>query len=239
MICTIAVPPQLKSPVDIKEIHFISDEELESFLSRYSLDTSFRPISVIIEPTVDVASYHTRVLETALQHETNLAVLTSTGQIELYRVQEQKRAGREYPGVGVGIVIYNDLGQVLLTLRSGTTNNRSGVWDLPGGTVEVQDSLEETVRTEAEQETGLIVEPLGCIAVTEDLVEGQHWYSFAFVAKVVGGTLDPTKEKYKFDALKYFNLTELPANTAVLTRTVLTTYQQRGHNYLPLTKVEE
>ncbi len=64
----------------------------------------------------------------------------------------------EAPLVGVGAVIVSE-GRVLLVQRG--TEPLRGHWSIPGGLVEVGESLNAAVIREAREETGLIVEAGG------------------------------------------------------------------------------
>lgn len=66
------------------------------------------------------------------------------------------------PSVGVGGVVVRD-GSVLL-IRRGKEPLR-GRWVVPGGTVELGETLEEAIVREMEEETGLLVEPLEVLTV--------------------------------------------------------------------------
>ena len=66
------------------------------------------------------------------------------------------------PVVGVGGVVVRD-GRALLVRRGKPP--LYGRWTVPGGTVELGETLEEAVVREMEEETGLRVEPLEVLAV--------------------------------------------------------------------------
>ena len=66
------------------------------------------------------------------------------------------------PSVGVGGVVVRD-GSVLL-IRRGKEPLR-GRWVVPGGTVELGETLEGALVREMEEETGLVVEPLEILTV--------------------------------------------------------------------------
>ena len=66
------------------------------------------------------------------------------------------------PVVGVGGVVVRD-GKVLLIRRG--KEPLYGRWVVPGGTVELGESLEEALVREMEEETGLHVEPLEVLTV--------------------------------------------------------------------------
>jgi 8-oxo-dGTP diphosphatase len=66
-----------------------------------------------------------------------------------------KRSYPEHPIIGVGAVIVNG-GQVLLVRRA--TEPLKGDWSVPGGMLELGEKLQDGVRREALEETGLVVE---------------------------------------------------------------------------------
>ena len=117
-------------------------------------------------------------------------------------------AGRKYPPrpvVGVGAIILRR-GRVLLVQR-GRAPGR-GLWSLPGGAVEPGERLEDAVRREVREETGLEV-------VVERLVgvygkPGRNELVFAFQCRITGGALQPTDES---DETRYFAVDAMPPNT--------------------------
>jgi len=66
------------------------------------------------------------------------------------------------PCVGVGAVLIHE-GRVLL-IRRGKEPLR-GRWVVPGGTVELGETLEQALVREIQEETGLVVRPLEVVAV--------------------------------------------------------------------------
>ena len=133
----------------------------------------------------------------------------------------------EKVGVGVGALILNENGEVLLTLRNSGANNRAGLWDLPGGTVEFGNKLEETIVREVEEETGLKVAPYYCLSVYQDFVNGQHWVSFAYNVRIVGGELQ-NKEPHKFSDVRYWNINRLPNNISKISLKIINKYKAGG-----------
>ena len=105
---------------------------------------------------------------------------------------------REYPEapiVGVGAVVV-EAGRVLLVQRG--REPMRGKWTLPGGALEVGESLHEGVVREVEEETGLRVEPVELVElldriVREDTAEGDriryHYVIADYLCRVQGGTL--------------------------------------------------
>jgi 8-oxo-dGTP diphosphatase len=92
----------------------------------------------------------------------------------------KRRPEVTHPSVGVGGVLIHE-GRVLL-IRRGKEPLR-GRWVVPGGTVEVGESLEEALVREMEEETGLRVEPLDLITVFDRIQreDGRVLYHYVIV----------------------------------------------------------
>jgi 8-oxo-dGTP diphosphatase len=88
--------------------------------------------------------------------------------------------GPSQPSVGVGAVVIRD-GRVLL-IRRGKEPLR-GRWLVPGGTVELGETLEEAVVREIREETALEVSPLEVLTVFDriDRQEGRVLYHYVIV----------------------------------------------------------
>jgi 8-oxo-dGTP diphosphatase len=105
-------------------------------------------------------------------------------------------SGREYPEapiVGVGAVIVD--GNRVLLVRRGQEPMK-GEWSIPGGALELGETLEAAVRREVVEETGLSVEPQAMIEVLDKIVveDGRvryHYVLIDFLCHVAGGSLKP------------------------------------------------
>ncbi len=102
---------------------------------------------------------------------------------------------REYPRfplVGVGALITRD-DRVVLVRRG--TQPAKGEWSIPGGLVNVGETLKDAVVREALEETGLEVEPVELLELVERIFHDddgrvQYHYVIAdFVCKVRGGNI--------------------------------------------------
>ena len=97
-------------------------------------------------------------------------------------------AGPETPKLMVDVVIPSERGIVLIR-RGGEPF--VGQWALPGGFVEVGETVETAAAREAAEETALAVELAGLVGIYSDPGRDPrgHNVSVAFLARVLGGEL--------------------------------------------------
>ena len=62
------------------------------------------------------------------------------------------KRGKDYIGVGVGIVVFNDEGKLLITKRGQACANDRGKWEIPGGGVEHGELRSDAVKREIKEE---------------------------------------------------------------------------------------
>jgi 8-oxo-dGTP diphosphatase len=103
---------------------------------------------------------------------------------------------REYPAapiVGVGAVVID--GTKVLLVRRGHEPLK-GQWSLPGGALELGETLQQGVVREVLEETGLIVVPDGIVEVLDRIVLDEasgrvrhHYVLIDFLCRVTGGSL--------------------------------------------------
>ncbi len=104
--------------------------------------------------------------------------------------------------IGVGAVITNERGEVLLCRRTDYD-----LWNLPGGGMEPGEAPWEAAVRETLEEVGVEVEVTGLVGLyfkadTDELY-------LAFRCRIVGGELRTTDEA---DAIEYFTPDDLPEN---------------------------
>lgn len=102
-----------------------------------------------------------------------------------------------YPLLGVGALIFD--GDAILLIERGQEPLK-GHWTLPGGLVEAGELLEDAVRREIIEETGLQVEPLSVVEIFERILrdgEGKPEYHYVIVdylCSLTGGTLSAASD---------------------------------------------
>ena len=96
-------------------------------------------------------------------------------------------SGPETPKIMVDVVVPSEEGRILLIRRG--SDPYEGYWALPGGFVEVGETLEEAAVREAEEETGLKVEVVRLVGVYSDPDRDPrgHNVSVTYLARVREG----------------------------------------------------
>ena len=109
-------------------------------------------------------------------------------------------AGPETPKLMVDVVIPSEAGVVLVRRGSGPFE---GQWALPGGFVEVGETVKEAAVREAAEETGLAVEVSRLIGVYSDPDRDPrgHNVSVAFLARVLSGQMKASSDASEVDVL--------------------------------------
>lgn len=128
---------------------------------------------------------------------------------------------REYPAqpiVGVGAVIVQD-GKLVL-IRRGVEPDK-GRWSIPGGGVELGETVGDAAVREAKEECGLDIELLEDrpMDALDKMVPGEkgrlkyHYVLLQFLARPKGGTLKPTSDATEarwvpLEEVERYNLTD-------------------------------
>lgn len=89
--------------------------------------------------------------------------------------------------VSVAAVVVNDEGKVLVIKRRDT-----GAWQIPGGVLELDETVEDGLRREVREETGLDIEPVRLTGVYKNMKLGV--VALVFLARPVDGIPMPTDE---------------------------------------------
>ncbi len=91
------------------------------------------------------------------------------------------------PIVAVGAFVFDREGRVLLVERGKPPG--VGLWTVPGGRLEPNETLAQAVAREVREETGLVVEVGALACVVERMGDDFHFVILDYLARVIGGTL--------------------------------------------------
>ena len=114
------------------------------------------------------------------------------------------------PKIAVNAVVFNEKREVLLAKR---TDN--GLWCIPGGHVDLGETLAQACERELFEETGLkaeVVKLIGIYSATQGslhIAQGPEWHTVrvSFLCKVTGGQIKPSEETSE---IRYFDVGQLP-----------------------------
>jgi 8-oxo-dGTP diphosphatase len=117
--------------------------------------------------------------------------------------------GKDVIGVGMGALIFNQDGKLLLTKRGPQAKNERGKWEIPGGSLEFGETLEQGLKREIREELGIEIQVGEMLQLCDHIIpeEGQHWVSPTYICQIVSGV--PTiMEPEKCDQIGWFWLEE-------------------------------
>ena len=120
-----------------------------------------------------------------------------------------KRMYPDHPVVGVGAIIISE-GKILLEKRKNEPSR--GKWSIPGGLVELGESVEQAVIREVKEETGLDVEALCLVDVVDNInfdARGKVKYHYVIVDFLVNIRCGLPKAASDADELKWVPFSEV------------------------------
>ena len=131
----------------------------------------------------------------------------------------------DYIGVGVGAVMVDGQGRLFLARRGPEAKNERGLWEFPGGAVEVGERLAEALQREMREEYGVEIAVGELLDVVDHILpaEGQHWVSPSFICAILFGT-PVIREPGKCAEIGWFAPEAVPADLTQITRENLAHY---------------
>lgn len=133
------------------------------------------------------------------------------------------------PGVGLGVIIFNDKREVLLILRNDNAEladsdmRLEGTWTLPAGKVKTNESIFEAAKRKVMQEVNLTISDLKIVSIADDINEFAHFVTIGVLANHAVGdiSLGDTLEHVAYD---YFSLDKLPKNLCDPSKKIIDNY---------------
>jgi ADP-ribose pyrophosphatase YjhB (NUDIX family) len=117
------------------------------------------------------------------------------GRVDYYHDANAPKANSLVPGASA--IVTDDQGRILLQRRSDNAR-----WALPGGVMDIGESIGQAIVREVREETGFEVAPEDIVGVYSDPGhvfayddgEVRQQFSVCFVCRIVGGELQVSKE---------------------------------------------
>ena len=137
------------------------------------------------------------------------------------------KRGIDYIGVGVGAIIVDNRGWLFLARRGIKAKNERGLWEFPGGSVELGETLADALRREIREEFGIEITVGELLDVVDHILkeEGQHWVSPTYLCTIAAG--EPhIREPEKCAEIGWFPPNEVPQELTQISRENLAHYLQ-------------
>lgn len=143
----------------------------------------------------------------------------------------------KYPEPIVGAIIYNDKNEILLIY---SPHKWGEYWNVPGGHVEMGETIDEALKREIKEETGLKVDSLGFMGWQEviypkEFFKKKHFIFLDFCARLTGGEIKKGEEVKEYvwlepkEALKKLRLSPY---TIKAIQSFLNRSKEQKENYL-------
>jgi 8-oxo-dGTP diphosphatase len=129
-------------------------------------------------------------------------------------------ASMHLPKVGVGVLLTDEQGRILLTLRRRAPE--ANHWSIVGGKLDYLEPLETCAAREALEEVGveIVIERLLCVTDHCLPAEDQHWVAPAYQARIVSGVATNC-EPDKTEQIHWFAPADLPPNLTMTARNAI------------------
>ena len=139
---------------------------------------------------------------------------------------------KDYPGVGLGVIIFNDKNQVLLILRNSDpeladSNMRlEGTWTLPAGKIKYGETIKEAAIRKVKEETNLEIEKVKIISISDDINSYAHYVTIGLVTYSYNGeiNLGDTLEHVDYE---FFDLDNLPDNLCEPSKNIIRNFKNK------------
>ncbi len=132
----------------------------------------------------------------------------------------------KYPRVGVGVMLQNNKGEVILGLRQGSHGAEE--WSFPGGHLDFGETIFETAKREVKEETDLEVGEFKLISVFDEMgyikTDGKQYLNIGIRGVYKGGE-PKLMEIDKCKEWRWFSLDNLPDNLFESTGAIIENYK--------------
>lgn len=141
------------------------------------------------------------------------------------------KKNKQIKGTGVGVMILKNR-KILLGKRhtdpkkADSALKGSGMWTMPGGKLEFQESFEEAAYRETLEETGIKIKNPKVICVNNEIVENAHFVTIGLLVTDFEGDTK-VMEPDEITEWKWFRSHELPKNIYFPSKKILENYKAK------------
>jgi len=133
---------------------------------------------------------------------------------------------------GVNVFVVRD-GKLLLGKRKNVFGE--GQWGLPGGHLEMGESITRAAARELKEETGLVARSFGFVNLVNDPQAAKHYVQIGFLADGVKGE-PKLKEPERCYGWEWFDLNNLPENIFVSHQKQISAFRTNGQKFIDSNK---
>jgi ADP-ribose pyrophosphatase YjhB (NUDIX family) len=138
---------------------------------------------------------------------------------DYYRDGHAPKANSLVPGGSA--IVTDESSRILLQRRSD-----SGNWSLPGGTMNIGETLEQCVIREVREETGFEVQIVGLLGIYTDPAhvieyddgEVRQEFNITYIANIIGGSLAVSEESTAVEFISPTEFDQIPIHPTVRLR---------------------
>ena len=130
-------------------------------------------------------------------------------------MKKKLKPGKDYVGVGGGVLIVNKNGdEVLLKKRGKESRNEVGFWEKTGGMIDYWEKAEKAMKRETREELGVEIDIIGYFPHTDHIIprDKQHWIGLNYLGIIKKG-IPKNMEPKKCDEIRWFPIKKLPKKT--------------------------
>lgn len=135
------------------------------------------------------------------------------------------KIAKDFVGVGVGAFILNENNELLLLKKA--VSPEKDCWRIPGGKLELYQTMKDSLIKEVKKECGIDISVLKLMGVCEHMVlaEGGHWVATSFLCEIKKGIPEIMDSK-KISDMQWFALDNLPKELTITTQKAIEDYQK-------------
>ena len=134
------------------------------------------------------------------------------------------------PGVGIGVMVLDSDGKVLLILRNSNPDlaksdmHLEGTWTLPAGKVGYGKTVIDAAKRKVKEEVNLTIENVKVISVSDDINQYNHFLTIGLLADSYKGIIDLGKTLEHVD-YRFCDLDDLPDKLCEPSKTIINNYK--------------
>lgn len=136
------------------------------------------------------------------------------------------------PGVGIGVMIFNKEGKVLLILRNDDAKKADsdmrleGTWTFPACKVKLGETIYDASVRKVKEEVNIDIENPKIISISDDINDYAHFVTIGLASKGYKGNISFGNSEEHVD-YKFFDINDLPENLCMPSRNIVNNYKNK------------